>query len=507
MFSSRRHGGLWTQYGPPFRRPLNDCCNPKFSSFMPNALTEDQRCQANREKRWVAGTSLAAAVLLTGTKLGVGLSTNSLGILSEAAHSALDLVATAVTLWAVRASGRPADREHTYGHGKFENLSALFETFLLLVTCVWIVYEAVARLFFRGELHVEANIWAFLVIILSIVVDVSRSRALKKAAIKHSSQALEADALHFSTDIWSSSVVLLGLCGVLISQRLDMPWMVHADAVAALGVAAIVVWVSLKLGKKSIDDLLDGVPQGLHDRVAAAARAVPGVENIVRLRLRRSGPEYFADVTLTVGRGSAFEQAHDVANEVEAALHAVLPNADVVVHVEPTVADDEDVTTKIRVLAARHGLGAHGIRIYEQDRQQRLELHLEVNDSLTLDEAHAQASAFERELRKDLPGITRIVTHIEPTGDAAATVQGQSVGRKRVRKAIDDFLAEHPLPLEPHNIQVQLVEEELAVSFHCTLEPATAITEAHDITVRLEKYLRAHVPGLGRVVIHVEPKK
>ncbi|MBU4400610.1 MAG: hypothetical protein KKE86_14910, partial [Planctomycetes bacterium] len=140
-------------------------------------------------------------------------------------------------------------------------------------------------------------------------------------------------------------------------------------------------------------------------------------------------------------------------------------------------------------------------------RKRWLELHLEVSDSLLLDEAHTQASAFERELRKNLPGITRIVTHIEPTGDDAATVQGQPVGQSRVRKAIDDFLAEQPLPIKPHDIRVQLVDGELAVSFHCTLEPATAITEAHELTVHLEEYLRAHVPGLGRVVIHVEPKK
>ncbi len=470
-------------------------------------MTNESRSQADREKSWVAGMSLAAAVLLTGTKLGVGLWTNSLGILSEAAHSALDLVAAAVTLWAVRVSGRPADREHTYGHGKFENLSALFETLLLLVTCVWIIHEAVARLFFRGEPLVKANVWAFLVIILSIVVDISRSRALKKAAIKHSSQALEADALHFSTDVWSSAVVLLGLCGVTIGTRFDLPWMIHADAAAALGVAAIVVWVSLRLGKKSVDDLLDGVPQGLHDRVADAARAVPGVNDVTRLRLRRSGPDYFADVTLTVGRGAAFERAHEIADQVESALHAVLPGADVVVHVEPAVAPDEDDTTKIRLLAARHGLGAHGIRFYKDDGQRWLELHLEVSESLLLDEAHSLASVFERELRETLPGVTRIVTHIEPVGDAAATVHSRPAERSQVRKAIDAFLVENHLSIQTHNIQVQQVEGELAVSFHCTLEPATAITAAHDLTVRLEEYLRAHVPGLGRVVIHVEPEK
>ena len=264
--------------------------------------------QADRDKRWVALSSLVAAILLTGTKLGIGLWSNSLGILSEAAHSGLDLVAAAVTLWAVRVSGRPADREHPYGHGKIENLSALFETALLLVTCVWIIGEAAKRLFFAGEVHVDPNVWAFLVVLLSMAVDYSRSRALKKAADKYASQALEADALHFSTDIWSSAVVLLGLCGVLAGKRLGMPWLVQADAVAALGVAAIVIGVSLKLGKKSVDDLLDGVPKGLQEQVAAAVQQVPGVEAVTRLRLRRSGPEIFADVTLAVGHAAAFER-------------------------------------------------------------------------------------------------------------------------------------------------------------------------------------------------------
>ncbi|MBN1393595.1 MAG: cation diffusion facilitator family transporter [Pirellulales bacterium] len=462
--------------------------------------------EVNREKRRVAAASLAAAVLLTGTKLGVGLWTNSLGILSEAAHSALDLAAAGITLWAVRVSGRPADREHTYGHGKFENLSALFQSLLLLATCAWIVYEATARLFFQGEPHVEANIWAFLVIIFSIAVDVSRSRALKKAAVKHSSQALEADALHFSTDIWSSAVVLLGLCGVAIGNRFGMPWLVRADAAAALAVAAIVVWISLKLGKKSVNELLDSVPRDLRDRLAAAVGAVPGVAEVRRLRLRRSGPEVFVDATIAVGRGAAFEQAHDVADRVEAALRGLLLRADVVVHVEPTVAADEDATTKIRLLAAKLGLGAHGIRIYEEGDRRRLELHLEVSDKLQLDEAHAQASAFERQLRETLPWANEVVTHIEPTGDDAAVVKSRPAGQAGVQKAISDFLAANPLPIAPHEIQTRLAGGELDVSFHCTLEATTAIIEAHDLTVRLEEFLRSRVPGLGRVVIHVEPK-
>jgi divalent metal cation (Fe/Co/Zn/Cd) transporter len=269
----------------------------------------------------------------------------------------------------------------------------------------------------------------------------------------------------------------------------------------------IVVWVSVKLGKKSVDDLMDSVPKGLQEQVAARARGVSGVEDVTRLRMRRSGPEIFADLTIAVGRGAAFERAHDIAHEVEAAVDAMLPNADVVVHVEPIAPGTEDVTTTVRLLAARHGLGAHGIRIYEENRQRWLDLHLEVSESLLLDEAHRQATEFERALRQSLPGVTRIITHIEPTGDAAATVRGQSAGQPEVKKAIGDFLASYPLSVNAHDIRVQAAGGELAVSFHCTLDPATAITAAHDLTVRLEEYLRAHVPGLGRVAIHVEPQK
>ena len=472
---------------------------------MTNTQIQESLSRADRDKRWVATSSLAAAFLLTGTKLGIGLWTNSLGILSEAAHSALDLVAAAVTLWAVRVSGRPADREHLYGHGKIENLSALFETILLLVTCVWIIHEGVSRLFFHEDSPLTINAWAFVVVILSIVVDFSRSRALKRAADKYSSQALEADALHFSTDIWSSVVVLFGLCGVYAGEMFGIDWLKQADAAAALGVAAIVIWISIRLGKKSVDDLLDSVPAGLQEQVFAAARKVPGVEDVTRLRLRRSGPEIFADVTLAVGHGAAFERAHDIAHEVEAAVDAVLPNADVVVHVEPVAPGQEDVTTIVRLLAARHGLGAHGIRIYDENRQRWLELHLEVSESLLLDEAHRQATEFERALRKSLPGVTRIVTHIEPTGDAVATIRGEPAGQLQVQMAIGDFLRDYPLPVKPHDVRVQHAGGELAVSFHCTLDASTAITAAHELTVRLEEYLRAHVPDLGRVAIHVEP--
>jgi len=472
-------------------------------------MTSDQpatdRDQAAREKRRVALASLAAAVLLTLLKLVVGIATNSLGVLSEAAHSALDLVAAAMTLWAVRISGQPADRTHTYGHGKFENLSALGETGLLLATCVWIVYEAVKRLVFAGEVEVDANVWAFLVVLVSILVDLSRSRALARAARKHRSQALEADALHFSTDIWSSAVVLFGLAAVAAGRQFHVPWLVRADAVAALGVAAIVIWVSLQLGRKSIDDLLDSVPGHLREEVAAVAARVLDVVAVRQVRVRRSGAEVFADVTLAVNHAATFERAHEIADEAEAAIRGAVLGADVVVHIEPVAGLAEDLLTIVRVLAARRGLGAHGVRIYEQEGKRSIELHLEVNESLRLEEAHRLATLFEEDLRARVPGLARIVSHIEPAGEATATIHTQDVSESAVRKAIREFLVERGFALHPHEVKVQRTKGELAVSFHCALAPETAITDAHELTEQLEKHLRARLPDVGRVVIHVEP--
>jgi len=287
------------------------------------------------EKYRAALTSVSAAVVLTATKMVVGLATGSLGILSEAAHSTLDLVAALVTVFAVKVAARPADENHPYGHGKVENLSALFETILLLATCAWIIKEAVVRLFFL-QVQVEANIWSFGVIVLSILVDFGRSRALMAAARKHQSQALEADALHFSTDVWSSAVVLLGLGLVFLARRLQMPWLVKADALAALAVAGIVIWVSLRLGRRTIADLLDTIPNELTDQARARVLEVPGVEAVCRIRMRRIGGAWFSDVVIQVDASLTLDQAHDVADAVERCLEELMPGGDVMVHSEPS---------------------------------------------------------------------------------------------------------------------------------------------------------------------------
>ena len=257
-----------------------------------------------REKKSIALSSVFAGLALTGMKLIVGLSTNSLGILSEAAHSGLDLLAALITYVAVSVSDKPADKDHQYGHGKTENISALFETILLVVTCGWIIWEGVERLT-TGSVHVEATVWSFGVIVVSIAVDFSRSRALSRVAKKYGSQALEADALHFSSDIWSSLTVLVGLVFVYFGYT-------SLDAVAALAVAVIVLGVSYRLGRRTIDALMDRVPDGLARQIEEKIKTVDGVQEVRSLRVRMSGSKAFVDATVGLRRSLPFERAHHV---------------------------------------------------------------------------------------------------------------------------------------------------------------------------------------------------
>ena len=289
------------------------------------------------EKRSVALSSVLAAVGLTAFKIIVGLSTGSLGILAEAAHSGLDLMAAVMTFLAVRISGKPADSNHLYGHGKAENLSGLFETLLLLVTCFWIIYEATHRLLYHAT-DVEVNYWSFTVMITSIVVDISRSRILYRAAKKYNSQALEADALHFSTDIWSSGVVILGLVCVKISERVpSLAFLRTADSVAAMMVGLIVVYVSVKLGIRTIQALLDVAPSGIEKRIVSAVEVLPGVTGCHNVRVRYSGPQLFVDIHILVDGNQTLNEAHNLTEEIERTIQKLVPNADVTVHPEPNL--------------------------------------------------------------------------------------------------------------------------------------------------------------------------
>ncbi len=280
-----------------------------------------------KEKKRVAFLSVLAAVFLTAFKLLIGILTGSLGILSEALHSGLDLVAAVITYFSVRISDKPADREHNFGHGKIENFSAFIETILLLITCIWIIYEAVHRLT-SGKTEIEVTVWSYVVVISSIIIDVTRSRALYKVARKYNSQALEADALHFSTDIWSSTVVLLGL----ICAQFGF---FFADSVAALLVAFIVLYVSFRLGKKAVDVLLDTAPQQTIKLVEDVLSKFEEVRYYHNLKVRTAGADTFIKVNIHVAPEASLKQVHELCDQIEKEIENSIPRSEVYIHAEP----------------------------------------------------------------------------------------------------------------------------------------------------------------------------
>ncbi|MCS6861636.1 MAG: cation-efflux pump [Abditibacteriales bacterium] len=474
---------------------------------MASGQTTQTPQEAAREKEWVAFSSVLAAVFLTALKLITGIVTGSLGILAEAANSGLDVLVTFVTYLAVRLSGKPADRSHPYGHEKVESLSALIETLLLLLTCGWIVNEAVQRLFYKS-VHVQPTWWAFAVMGISIVVDITRSRTLSRAAKKHNSHALEADALHFSTDVWSSSIVIIGLLMVQLNAALGgrYPMLERADAIAGLIVATLIVWLSLRLGKKTVDVLLDRAPEGLAQEIEDAARQVEGVLDCYRVRLRQAGDKVFVDLTVAVGRNQPFERSHDIADAVEERIRERVPRADVVVHVEPIEEETENVAERLHVIAQRQGLTVHNVAVYELRRRYYVELHLEVDAKLNLREAHDIASRLERDLRNEIPHIAAINTHIESRLMQVARGQDVTAKSADVVDTVKRVARTIPGLRNCHNVVVRHVNNGLDISLHCTFDGSTPITQIHDASTLIEDRLKAALPQVERVLVHAEPE-
>jgi cation diffusion facilitator family transporter len=455
------------------------------------------------EKRAVAGNSVLAAIAITALKIVVGLATGSLGILSEAAHSGLDLIAAIVTFFSVRLSDKPADADHQYGHGKIENFSAFIETGLLLLTCLWIVYEAIERLFFR-RVEVDPSIPAFLVLFASMGVDFWRSRVLGKIAAKYDSQALEADALHFSTDIWSTGVVAFGLLLVLLGRIYGIGWLHNADPIAALFVAGVVVYVSSRLARRTIDALLDAAPSGVRGKIVAAVSNVDGLLEVDRVRIRRAGNRYFADLSIGLSRNVTFQRSEQVAHAVTAAVHGVLPDADVVVHSVPRPAYQENIFDRVRGVATRHNFNVHDVSIQDLRGRLHVEQHLELDEALTLKEAHDRVTRLEAEIRNEVPEISSILTHIE---SEPATIEPADdiVRDAKLEKKLKSIVAGFPEVLDVHEVEVKRVRGRLYVSCHCTFSDDLPLSRVHDIQTELEIRFKQAAPELFRVLIHPEP--
>ncbi len=366
--------------------------------------------RASHEKRLAALASVGSAILLVSLKMFIALRTGSLGILSETLHSILDLVAAVITYLSVRVADKPADADHLYGHGKVESFSAFVETALLLVTAVYIIWEAFQRLLFHTA-HMRPSLQAILILAVCMGIDFVRSRALKRVAAKYPSEALEADALHFSTDVWSTFVVILGITAAWLGARYGIAWLDMLDAVAALGVAGVIIWIGSRLGKRTADALLDVAPHGLRERIETAVDKTEGVLQSERVRVRRSGQRYFVDVTISVPRTASLEQAHAASNAVETRIAQIVP-ADVVVHVEPRAKTDENLFETIRAIAQRRGLAVHELSAHQFDHRLFIELHLEVDEGSSLREAHRRATELEEDILKETdPRALREYSH------------------------------------------------------------------------------------------------
>ena len=384
-------------------------------------------------------------MVLVSLKIFLTVATGSLGVLSEALHSSLDLVAAIITFLSLRVSDRPADESHTYGHGKVENFAAFAETGLLLLTAAYVIWEAMRRLFFR-EVQIRPSLLAIGVLLVALGIDIVRSRALQRVAREYPSDALEADALHFSTDVWSTAVVILGIAAVWVGELTGIAWLRFADPLAALAVAAVVIWVASQLGRRTLDALLDAAPEGLQERVARAVGQMDGVLGTERVRVRRAGNRHFVDVTISVPRAASFEQVHAISDAVERRVGEIIP-ADVMVHPEPVAQPGEHLFDAIRAAAQRQGLAIHELSAYQLDARLFIELHLEVDEQLSLREAHRRATELEEEIRQlsslgdgSGPQNAVINIHIEPLGTHISSGAQAVVEMRDLARDVESFV-------------------------------------------------------------------
>ena len=470
---------------------------------MNQTATPEQAATPHNAKRSAALFSVFAAFGVTLLKLLTGLLTGSLGMLSEAAHSGIDLIAAGITLFSVQVSDRPADADHTYGHGKIESLSAGIETVLMLASCIWILTEAVRRILFRERLSLNFSIWPFVVLLLAITVDFTRSRKLHRIASETKSDALEADAIHFGTDIWSSLAVLVGLAASYAGKYWRIPALELADPIAAILVACIILYVTWKLARRTIDALIDATPVETRDLIRELA-SIDGVLSVDRVRTRRSGPSYFADVTLGMPRNLTFQRSEQITATATAAVQRHLPGADVVVHSIPIASLAESVHDRIRAVAARSNLAIHDVSVQEYNHQLHVEQHLEVDETMSLSAAHAIVTQLESEMRREVPEISSILTHIESepaTIERPVSLERDRQLEVRLRRAAQAF----PEILDIHEVFVTRINDRIQVNCHCTLPDDLPMSEVHEIITALENAFKLDDPEVSRLLIHPEP--
>jgi cation diffusion facilitator family transporter len=457
-----------------------------------------------KQKRVAALMSMLVACGMTALKLIAGLLTGSLGMLSDAAHSGLDLLGTALTFFSVRISDKPADEDHPYGHARVETLSAFTETFLMGASCVWIVVEAIIRIFV-APVTVRPSVWPFAVLALSITVDLSRSRALKHVAEVSGSQALEADALHFASDIWSSAAVALGLAASYAGVHFGIGWLRFADPLAALAVSAVILRFAWGLARRTTFDLLDTAPAGAQQRIVRAVERIEGVVELEQVRVRRSANNTFADLRVGVPRFDTAEHIEVLVQRITAAVKAVVPGADVTVRTVPRQVSGENIFDRIRGVAALNNVTLHDLSVEQEEGGLRVEQHIEVAESLPLVEAHRFVCELEEQMYRAAPEVSNVLTHIESepaTIEASASIEQD----RRLEEDLRAVARTLPEIVDIHEVAVSRMGDRLHLSCHCTLPDSLPMHLVHDVITTLEVRLKLKRPEIHRMLVHPEPE-
>lgn len=449
----------------------------------------------------VAKISLFAAILIVSIKLFASIISGSIGVLSELFHSSTDLIATFATILSIRYSNRPPDDNHHYGHEKIESFSALFQVGILILMCAYLIYESIDRII--NPVIVNLNIFVFLAILICIYIDWHRSRALRKVAKETHSQALEADALHFSSDILSSVVVLIGM----IFTRFQIFHL--ADPISAIVVSIIIIYTTFNLSKKAISSLLDTVPDGIQKEIDDAINKIKGIEGIKSLRIRGSGNKIFIDMVILIGRTKSFSLTHELMDTAEKEIKQIAPDADIIIHSEPIETREETLNEKIRMIVNDKGFKCHDIFSHKIGTEIFSELHVEIENTNELIKAHEIISDLEKVILEKIPLINKVKIHLdEPSEILFDTIDITENSQDliyNVRKIIENEEKVEDFS----DIKVVNSIGKIRVSLNCTFKNHYTFDEVHDVVTILESKiyltLKEIYPNLSNVIIHAEP--
>lgn len=462
------------------------------------------------EKQNVAVVSVLAAIFLTSIKFVVAILTGSLGILSEAAHSSLDLCAAIITLIAVKLSDKPADSTHNYGHGKVESFSALIEVILLLITCGWIAYEAIGRLFLNKAVEIDNTIWGILVVAVCVIVDISRSRALKRVADKYNSPALQADALHFLSDVWSSIVVMLGLICIEVGKLLHIEILKYGDPIAALGVSVLVIAVSIRLVKQTVNVLLDAAPAGAINTIVDQVKSIDGVLELSNVRVRLSGPKYFIDLNVGISVNQTHKTVHDIVDNIQTKLHEIYPTSDIMISTFPvktTHSKDEQLETIVKSVVDKFELctNIHNINIYEVSGKKHLAIHIEVKRSIDLNESHKLSHDIENEICQVVENVDDINVFLEYVEQKYLSAEDITSNSEELVQRITSLLNVSPDNLNCHHVKIYRRNNKYTIFLHCALNNNVPIEKAQIISKKISGKIRKNINSVESIHVHIEP--